>query len=137
MRIHSPFPTKYLLPERLEFCALHYDDKGYRIYVTEFSSRGKEIFEINFGHAPLAQRSMDEGSFLSMSWTSDEKKQPVGPIVLVTGSDFLEWFHRQSCGIFAHNEVTHVAVLTQNDWFEVLCRNLPTIKRVNSLFPSD
>lgn len=138
MRIHSSFPTEHPLPDRLDFCALYYDDKGYRLHVTEFSSNRGEVFEINFGHAPLAQRSMDEGSFLSMSWTSDESNGPVGAVTLVTGSDFLEWFHEQSCHIYSRDEVKHVAVLTQNDWFEVLCRNLPTIRLIaHSPLPAD
>ncbi len=129
-RIHSRFPIEFDLPERLDFVGMHYDEKGYRLHVMEFASTGEDIFEINFGAVSLAQRSMDEGFYLSLSWTIDKVDKPIGPIVLVTGSDFLDWFHEQSCQIYSRDQVIHVAVLTQNEWVEVLCLKIPTVRRM-------
>lgn len=129
-RIHRRFPTEFVLPERLDFVGLNYDEKGYRIWVAEFAQGNAQKIEINFGGAPLAQRSMDEGAYLCTTWTADEVDGPVGPVVLVENSDFLDWFDEQSCGIYPRDQVKHVAVLTQNEWIEVLCLRLPSIFRV-------
>lgn len=128
-RVHAPFPFGNVLPDKLDFISIQFDDSGYRVRVSEFSKINGPVYEINFGKMPLAQRSMDEGKFLAMTAISHEK---VGPVVLVTGSDFLDWFHEQSCGVFTKDEVKHVAILTQDEWIEVLCLNLPTIKVITS-----
>ncbi|PRA85910.1 hypothetical protein CQ054_10600 [Ochrobactrum sp. MYb29] len=126
-RVHAPFPFGAEFPDKLDFLSLQFDDSGYRVRVSEFSNPNGPVYEINFGKMPLAQRSMDEGKFLAMTAISNEK---VGPVVLVTGSDFLNWFHEQSCGVFTEDEVKHVAILTQNEWVEVLCLSLPTIRKI-------
>lgn len=132
-RVHSRFPTQCLIPDRLDFFALRYDSEGFRLYVVEFASKAEKIWELHFGARPLALRTMDEGSYLSMSWALDASDRPNSPIVLVTGSDFLEWFLTQSCGVYSVDEVKHVTILTENDWFEILCMRLPTIRQITSL----
>ncbi|MDF3845569.1 hypothetical protein P3W55_28010 [Pseudomonas citronellolis] len=132
-RIHRRFPTEFVLPERLDFVGLYYDQKGYRVLVTEFAQEEAQKIEINFEDAPLAQRSMDEGSYLCTTWTADEVDGPVGPVVLVENSEFLDWFNGQSCGIYPRDQIKHVAILTQNEWVEVLCLKLPSIFRIVSI----
>ncbi|NTX93375.1 MULTISPECIES: hypothetical protein [Pseudomonas] len=132
-RIHRRFPTEFVLPERLDFVGLYYDRKGYRILVAEFSQEDAQKIEINFEGTPLAQRSMDEGSYLCTTWTADEVDGPVGPVVLVENSEFLDWFNGQSCGIYPRDQIKHVAILTQNEWVEVLCLKLPSIFRIVSI----
>ena len=131
-RVHSPFPLGIEFPMRLDFISLQFDDSGYRVRVCEFAVPDAPVYEIDFGKMPLAQRSMDEGKFLALTASLKSDSVGVGPIALVTGSDLLDWFHEQSCGIFTRDEVKHVAILTQNEWVEVLCLNLPTIKKIIS-----
>lgn len=126
-RIHEPFPSSLEIPDELDFVSLKYDKDGYKVKVAEFAKDGGRIFEINFGKIPLAQRSMDEGKFLAMTAIANPDTGKIGPIVLVTGSDFLSWFFEQSCGIYSRDEVLHVAILTQSEWVEVLCLSLPEI----------
>ncbi|WBG65247.1 hypothetical protein [Pseudomonas citronellolis] len=132
-RIHRRFPTEFVLPERLDFVGLYYDQKGYRVLVAEFAQEEAQKIEINFEGVPLAQRSMDEGSYLCTTWTADEVDGPVGPVVLVENSEFLDWFNEQSCGIYPRDQIKHVAILTQNEWVEVLCLKLPSIFRMVSI----
>lgn len=127
-RVHRPFPLPENFPDRLDFVSLHFDGSGYKVRVCEFARPNPPIYEIDFGKMPLAQRSMDEGMFLAMTARSSEK---VGPVVIVTGSDFLDWFCEQSCGIYKKEEVNHVAILTQNEWVEVLCLTLPSVRKVS------
>lgn len=121
---------------KIDFLDLRFDDSGYRVRVFEFANPDGPIYEIDFGRVPLSQRSMDEGKFLAMTSISDPSDKQLAPIVLVTGSDFLDWFHEQSCGMFAKDEVMHVAILTQNEWVEVLCLELPAIRKVITYPPS-
>ena len=67
-----------------------------------------------------------------MSWDVEESDEPIGPIVIVTGSDFLDWFQEQSCGVYLEDSIIHVAVLTQNDWVEVLCTEMPVVRTISS-----
>ncbi len=60
--------------------------------MNEFGKDSQELLEINFGPHSLAQRSMDEGKYMSLSWDFDLADGPVGSIVLVENSDFMEWF---------------------------------------------
>jgi hypothetical protein len=113
----------------IDFVGIYYDSRGYRVHVAEFANVDAPVLEIDFRHGNLAQRSMDEGAFLAMV---AEASGPVGPVVTVTGSDFLDWFHQQSCGIYSLDEVKHVAILTQNEWVEVLCLELPTVRKLDS-----
>jgi len=131
-RIHRRLPTDCVLPSELDFVSIFYDKNGYRIRVSEFAVASPDIYEIYFGTGLLAQRSMDEGSYLSMAWTVDETDGPVGPVVLVDNSDFLGWFHEQSRGVYSKEEVKHVAVLTQNEWIEVLCLKPPEVSLLTS-----
>ncbi|MDO5648760.1 hypothetical protein [Paracoccus sp. (in: a-proteobacteria)] len=134
-RVHKSFPLENHFPERINFLDLKFDDSGYKVRVFEFANPGGPIYEINFGRMPLAQRSMDEGKFLAMTSTSHPDDRQMAPIVLVTGSDLLDWFHEQCCGMFAKDEVKHVAILTQNEWVEVLYLELPEIRKVIAYFP--
>lgn len=129
-RSHRAFPTDLIIPSRLEFVALYFDRLGYRVHVAEFGCADAEILEIDFGLNPLAQRSMDEGKYLDMSWEPNLVNGPIGSIALVDNSEFLDWFQAKSLGIYAEDDVFHVAILTQNEWVEVICSQLPTIKAV-------
>lgn len=131
MRVHKAFPTKIRLPNCLEFVGLHFDKQGYKIQVSEFAVNKRSIFELNFAVAPLAQRSMDEGKYFLTSWKLDESDGAVGAIVIVEESDFIEWFHIQTSGIYIDDQIYHVAVLTQNEWVEVLCNKLPELRMLN------
>lgn len=127
-RSHRAFPTDLYIPSQLEFVALHFDRLGYRVQVTEFGSVNGELLEVDFGLNPLAQRSMDEGKYLGMSWDLNLADGPVGSIVLAENSDFLDWFEAESCGIYSDMAIFHVAILTQNEWVEVICSKLPKLK---------
>lgn len=116
----------------IDFVSLQLDERGCRVCVAELGSGHRQIFEVDFGYSNLAVRSMDEGSYLSMSWDVEESDEPIGPIVIVTGSDFLDWFQEQSCGVYLEDSIIHVAVLTQNDWVEVLCTEMPVVRTISS-----
>ncbi len=129
-RTHKNFPSSINLPEKVDFIGMSFDKDGYKIRVSEFSTENGGIFELDFGVCPLAQRSMDEGNFLQTSWEVDLCNGPLGPVVIVEGADFAEWFQAESAGVHDDNEIYHIAVLTQNEWVEVLCKELPTVRKI-------
>ncbi|KAB2717975.1 hypothetical protein [Brucella intermedia] len=128
-RIHCRIETNIILPEKIDFLGVYFDNEGYRVRVSEYSVPNPATFEVKFGGRIWAQRSMDEGFFLATSWVLNETEGPVGPVALVKNSDFLTWFHKESCGIYADNSIMHIVISTQNEWVEVLCSELPSIER--------
>ncbi len=130
-RIHKRFPAKIEIPDDLEFIGMRFDKNGYKVQVAEFAVKDGKIFELDFGISPLAQRSMDEGKHLVTSWGVDVSGGKVGAIAIAEGSDFIDWFHQQSCGIYENDQIYHVVILTQNEWVEVLCSKLPDLREVS------
>lgn len=127
-RVHRRFPNEIQLPDRVDFVALHYDKNGYRIEIEEFGKENARKFMIDFGSTILAQRSMDEGQYLNMQAIADPDNRPDSPIVLVENSDFLDWFRCETLGTHENKHLVHVAILTQNEWVEVICERLPSIR---------
>ncbi|MGD8327706.1 MAG: hypothetical protein PVF65_12410 [Sphingomonadales bacterium] len=127
-RTHIRFPADTNIPGRIDFVGLYYDPNGYRVHVVEFAKANADILEIDFGMAVLAQRSFDEGDCLTMTASADTSAGVLGPIVLVKNSKFLRWFHEQSLNIHSNEDLFHVAILTQNEWVEVISNKLPKLK---------
>jgi hypothetical protein len=126
----SPDPSLYFeirLSEKIDFMSIIFDTLGYRVRFVEYGNADSSVFEVDFGKSPLAERSMYEGKFLSLSWET-ESDANTGSIVLVKNSEFLTWFQTESSGLYLIDDVKHVAILTQDEWVEVLCLNLPTVR---------
>lgn len=79
-RSHRAFPTDLVIPSQLEFVGLCFDRSGYRVHVAEFGCAKARILELDFGLNPLAQRSVDEGKCLDVSWELNLIDGPVGSI---------------------------------------------------------
>lgn len=131
-RIHKYFSTKINIPNKIDFVGLYFDNNGFRVHVTEFAKKNALILEIDFGFDNLAQRSMDEGNYLNLSWRVEKESKPLGPIVIVEHSDFLDWFLEESCDIYDKDKIKHIAILTQNEWVEVICEKLPEIRLLDA-----
>lgn len=129
-RVHRRFPIEIGMPERIDFVGLHYDKKGYRIEIEEYGKENADRFVIDFGPIILAQRSMDEGHYLNMRAVANPNDPPDGPIVIVESSEFLDWFRCETLGVYENRSIVHVAILTQNEWVEVICERLPSISRL-------
>jgi hypothetical protein len=127
-RLHKKIPSTRDIPETIDFIGLYYDCHGFRIQVADLTRTKKPILEIDFGKTVLAHRSMDEGKFLNLSWKTEEAESTIGAIVIVENSDFIEWFHQQSCNIYKEDQILHFAILTQNEWVEVLTLEIPKIQ---------
>ncbi|ABI62560.1 hypothetical protein [Granulibacter bethesdensis] len=131
-RIHRRFPSSIKIEKSIDFVGLYYDNEGFRVHISDFSKEKSEIFVINFGAMVLAHRCMDEGKYLSLEAIADVYDYPDSPIVIVENSDFLEWFHNESLNLYIKDTIFHVMILTQDDWIDVLCLNLPKINIIYS-----
>src|SRR5690554_5332148 len=95
------------MPLEIDFFSWKVSCNDASLLVVEFPSTKNEGIEVYFDRCPLAYRSMDEGSWLSMYWPPDVNKSPLGPIMLIeSGSDFLTWLpgcseeHLAGCDMF-------------------------------------
>jgi hypothetical protein len=103
----------------VDFLALRDDEEGFRIVV---STRQGEKVVIRF-QRPMAYRNCDEGKRLR---TLGEVKLSGEAIYRVEGSRFAEWLHEES-GYTGEMGATTYAVVTQNDWIEVIAFAPPTV----------
>jgi hypothetical protein len=127
-RIHKKLSFETQIPIQIDFIGLTSSSNGLVIHVCEFATSEATIIEVDFGSNFLAFRSMDEGNFLEMTADADMYDPPDSPIVLVENSDFLAWFHAESLGIHQNANLVHVAILTQNEWVDVISHKTPIVK---------
>ncbi|MBM3633668.1 MAG: hypothetical protein FJX03_08235 [Alphaproteobacteria bacterium] len=121
-RRHIPLRFDIEIPNSVDFEGMIINSSGYFVRLSEFAKQSPPILEISFPGRVLAQRIADEGIFLSMSWDSEGR----GPIVILENSDFTHWFHKESLGIHEDEDLYTVAILTVNEWIEVITYLLPT-----------
>lgn len=126
----TPVPVGIDLPAEIDFVNFGFEDQMFKIWIVELGNPDGPTFEIAFEDS-VAQRSMDEGKYLSGTpRVLAPGFERTGHIVTVENSEFLEWFHKQSAGIFADKGLIHVAVLTANEWCDVLCWTVPDVRRI-------
>jgi len=76
---------------------------------------------------PLAYRNMDEGDRLR----SLPMLKPTGDHLLmcfVEESEWLRWFHDESYDMHRSQDVRHYAILTPDDWIDVLSVTPPLVE---------
>jgi hypothetical protein len=111
----------------LLFEGLQLDAEGFRVYVSEAEGKKRRIC-VDFGFSALMHRCADEGKYLDTSWESEIPTNRCGNIVWVEQSSFLEWFHRESRGVYQSDNIRHMAILTTDEWVDVLCSKLPEFR---------
>jgi hypothetical protein len=100
--------------------------------ILEFSDENCERkVVVNFEGGVLSYRNTDEGSLLE---TLNYLDQHYGTdfysnwsLFKVKNSEYLNWFHKESCGIYESEEVEHYVFLTPNDVIEILSISPPSI----------
>ncbi|ASS89275.1 hypothetical protein ACTHHL_06005 [Aeribacillus composti] len=100
--------------------------------ILEFSDEnGEKKVVVNFKEGVLSYRNTDEGSLLE---TLNYLDQYYGTdfysdwsLFKVKNSEYLKWFHKESCGIYESREVEHYVFLTSNDVIEILSIYPPSI----------
>ncbi|MCI5141352.1 MAG: hypothetical protein D3909_06440 [Candidatus Electrothrix sp. ATG1] len=88
--------------------------------------KGEEVnsplLRITFDPA-LTYRNIDEGSLLrSLEWADGQANYP---LFIVENSDWVEWFHKESCGTYEESNIIHYAIITPNDCIDILAEFEP------------
>jgi hypothetical protein len=75
----------------------------------------------------LAYRKMDEGDALLMLEHMKRSGGTTKTFYRVENSEFMSWFHVQSCGVRSGQSLIHYAIGTTNDIVDVLALSSPQI----------
>ena len=103
-----------------------YDDyEGFRIILENDTGVFGVYFEDN-----LIYRNADEGDRLGSLSALSNKKNELGIIYEVEDSEFIKWFVEENSEKYNKSELMHTAVLSQNDWIDVISLTQPKIKNL-------
>ncbi|TXC75207.1 hypothetical protein FRC91_14085 [Bradymonadales bacterium TMQ1] len=125
------FSTGVEIPDNIAFISWKVGNSDATLVIADFYSRANGAIEVVFKPRPLAYRSMDEGSWLSMYWPPDENDFPLKPVMLIEkGSDFLTWLPGYGEEEFADRDLLHLMFFTMDDVLEILCDEMPAFRKV-------
>ncbi len=100
-----------------------YDDyEGFRILLRGEEKQNK-ILKITFDPA-LSYRNTDEGDLLR----TIGKGLGDWSLFIVEGSEYLDWFNKESHDIYQSKNITHYAIYTQNDCIDILSAYHPKVE---------
>lgn len=108
------------------------DDGNEGIIMTFISCEdGEKKVLVQFEGHVLSYRNTDEGSLLK-TWEFLGHHYGVDfhsrwPFFKVKNSEYLNWFLKESCGIYDLREVQHYVFLTPDDIVEVLSLDAPSV----------
>ncbi len=111
------------IPAVLYLEGLHDDYEGFRILLRGAAPIGK-MLRIAFDPA-FSYRRIDEGDLLQRM---KAVCNPSWPLLLVSNSEYLAWFHRESLDRYQGVDIKHYLILTSNDCVEVLSSFPPKVE---------
>lgn len=122
--IYSAYDSGISLPVG-PYCDKICDDPdGFQIFLRE-GGKDKPIYKVIFQQPVLAYRNSDEGKRLKSLHLVQGKIATC--IFTVGNSQFLKWFNEESLGIYSDLNIKHFAILTQEDFLDVLDTDNPAI----------
>ena len=126
-RVHTNISGLEWVPDLLFFLSIEYGHRG--LTVLTLDAENDSEIRVMFKDSVIAFRVMDESRYANTRWVSSRSSPPKSPIVSVTDSDFLQWFKREAEEVFNVESVIHVAILTQDEWIDVICLREPSVRR--------
>lgn len=100
---------------------------GLSLHLKE-SSSSQLALHVFFDSA-ISYRNHNEGDVINM--LSQQGAETNNPLCIVENSDYLKWFHNESCGIYKSKKLVHYLFLTPDDIVDVLSAYSPTVEWVN------
>lgn len=117
------------MPQKIYLDTFVDDNEG--IVMTFSDEKDEKKILIQFDGMVLTYRNTDEGSLLK---TLDFLDQHYGhdfysswPLFKVKNSEYLNWFLKESSGIYELGEIEHYVFITPNDVVEVLSTYAPSV----------
>ncbi len=119
----------FLTEEGIFSCEGIYDDyEGFRVLI-----RGEKInspmIRIKFDFYYLYQIA-DESYRLRSIDNYEKEPEGVHPIYVVNNSKYLNWFHKETYGIYTDENITHYAIYTSNTFIDILSGSEPVIEKL-------
>jgi hypothetical protein len=118
--------TDETIPERVEITSIRDDNDGLCVVVASEVSRrpvAMLVFEDFVGY-----RNVNE-SFRSRTWQSQNNRAP-SSLLIVEGSQWLEWLRAESGGVLDEFLLTHYAIYTNDDCIDIAARAAPLVVRI-------
>ncbi len=123
-QVYQKWVPIHSIPDILYCEALHDDYEGFRILLQGEASHSP-ILRVSFEFV-LAYRNIDEGSaFKTLEVLNDAERSS---FYIVQNSHWLTWFHEESCDIYKNRHITHYAILTSDDFIDVLSECEPVVE---------
>jgi hypothetical protein len=123
MEVYSEWRVTSLWPPNLYVQGLHDDYEGFRI-VLENKDAGGEVYKIAFD-SHLAYRNMDEGDRLRGLSSLTKTRNKTAIVYKVEESKWVKWFKEENPGKYDDESIYHWAIVTPNDWIDVLSLEPP------------
>jgi hypothetical protein len=114
------------IPDRLYLDGLYDDWEGFRLLLRHYETG--RMLRITFDPA-LSYRNTDEGDLLKTEDISEGFFK--WPLYIVENSRFLKWFHEESYEIRKKDNPLHYAIVTQNDFIDVISAFPPIVEWIN------
>ncbi len=122
-RIYEHVPLDVELPKEPTLEGFYADWEGVRVLIKDINKNASTgMLRIHFGCSVFAYRVIDEGDHLLTAYSN------VGLIAIVKNSEYLEWFHRESCGVRKGQNLKHYAIHTTNECIDIIDSKLPKIE---------
>ena len=111
------------IPKTLYLEGLHDDYEGFRLLLRNDKTGG--MLRLTFD-SHLSYRNTDEGDLLKTGQVAQGFTK--WPLHTVEESRFLKWFHDESLNIHVDDNPIHIAVITPNDFVDIIAISLPKVE---------
>lgn len=118
--------TEMQLPDRWFLHALHDDYEGFRLLLEEDAPQ-RSVYRISFEQHYLYRNCDESDRILTLS-----KLPASGRISLleVQHSELITWFKGENGPKYASKNIRHWAILTPDDWIDVLSCGKPDVEKI-------
>ena len=117
------------IPQKIYLDSFVDDNEG--IAMTFSSQDGEKRILVQFEGFVLSYRNTDEGSLLKtwklLGYHYGDGFYSRWSLFQVKNSEYLNWFLKESCGVYEPGEVLHYVFVTPNDVVEVLSTFVPSV----------
>jgi len=115
-------------PKNLYLQALLDDYEGFRLILEDKDGQGS-VFKVSVD-SHLAYRNIDEGDRLSSLRSLTQTRVRVAKVYLVKNSKWVHWFKEENAGKYDDDDLLHWAIITPNDWVDVISLEPPAFNRL-------
>ncbi|CAI2719481.1 hypothetical protein [Nitrospina watsonii] len=127
MSVYKAWKPFQDIPAPLYLESMVKDGDGLRLVLFDGSVEGRRL-RIHFKEV-LAFRSANEKCLLK-TWEENESWEGHSSLLTVEDSEFVEWLHAQSFGMFSDRRITHYAVYTPEDCLDILTDQKPIVDQI-------